>query len=550
MLKRVGLWALPVLVIGTLFYWPMAVILGRGLKGDWLSTLAEPAVANAIWFTIWQAFASVLLCLIVGVPTAYVLYRRATPLSRVLRALITVPFALPTIVTAIGFTVFQKQNVSNAGSAISAWLGSPVFWILAAHLFVNFSVVVRIVGALWVGLSHDTEEAAALGGAGRFRIFWSISRPQLMPAIVSSSATVFMYCAGSYGLILVLGGGNINSIETEIAFAANQRLDLQEAGALAIFQTLISVAAFVLSATGARSRIGFDVHDNRARQPRVDRRDSAAVAMTLVALLLVLAPLVAIVARAFSSENGSPTLQNFADLGGHGARNLLNITLEQAAVNSLRNVAVATLLASVIGTLVAYLLSRVTKERRVRAINRALDVAFMMPLGVSTIVLGFGYLLTFGSGVLPLRSSWLIVPLIQGLMALPLVVRIVYPALSSITEELGEQASTDGASAGTTFFRIELPLVRESIVAAVGYAAIISVGEFGAASILAYGDQATLPTVLYQLISRPGGNNYGMAMAMSAVVIVLTFAVVFAASISPRNRRSHQRHRVASKSLR
>ena len=190
----------------------MTQILGRGLKGNWLLTLGEPAVADAIWFTLWQALVSVLLCLIVALPTAYVLYRRAAPAGRVLRALITVPFALPTIITAIGFTVFQKQNVSDSISGMARWLTSPVFWILVAHLFVNFSVIVRTVGSAWVGLSHETEEAAALGGAGRLRIFWSISRPQLMPAIVSASATVFMYCAGSYGLILVLGGGRIDSI--------------------------------------------------------------------------------------------------------------------------------------------------------------------------------------------------------------------------------------------------------------------------------------------------------------------------------------------------
>ncbi len=547
MLKRIALWLLPIIVIGTLFYWPMSNVLGRGLTGDWFAVLSEGNVASAIWFTVWQAGASVLLCLLIGLPAAYVLYRRAVPGGRALRALITVPFALPTIVTAIGFTVFQKQNVHHPGSGIGTWITSPIFWILAAHLFVNFSVIVRTVGSSWANLSLDTEEAAALGGAGRFRIFWSITRPQLMPAIVSASATVFMYCAGSYGLILVLGGGNVNSIETEIAMAANQRLDLQEAGALAIFQTVLSIAAFALSATGARSRIGFEAHDNLSRQPRLDRRDWPAIVVTGLALLLVVAPIYEIVDRSFANDDGSYTFKNYLDLGGHGARNLLNITLEQAALNSLRNVAVATLLAVIIGTLVAYLLSRQAKSKHVRLANRIMDVAFMLPLGVSTIVLGFGYLMTFGSGLLPLRTSWVIVPLIQGLMALPLVVRIIYPALATISEELGEQASTDGASALSTFLRIELPLVRDSIGAAIGYAAIISVGEFGAASILAYGSQATLPTVLYQLISRPGGNNYGMAMAMSAAVILVTFAVVFAASLPSRSRRLRRRHRVASR---
>jgi len=330
--------------------------------------------------------------------------------------------------------------------------------------------------------------------------------------------------------ILVLGGGLVNSIETEIASAALVRLDLAEAGALSLVQTLLSVLAFWVSSLGGRSAIGFDIHEVSDRQPRVDRRDWPVLLATVFGITLVAAPLGLIVLRALVDANGQPTLANFADLGGTGARGLLNITLGQAALNTLRNVLVATAFATVIGVQVAYLLSRRHRESWIVRLQRVLDILFLMPLGVSTIVLGLGYLMTFGSGWLPLRSSWAVVPLIQGLMAIPLVVRIVYPAMVTASEELAEQASTDGASATATFWNVELPMIRLTIGAAIGYAAIVSVGEFGAANLLAYGSQATLPTVLYQLVSRPGGNNYGMAMAMSAIVIALTFAVVLAAS--------------------
>ena len=66
------------------------------------------------------------------------------------------------------------------------------------------------------------------------------------------------------------------------------------------------------------------------------------------------------------------------------------------------------------------------------------------------------------------------------------------------------------------------------------FACLASIGEFGAASLLAFGDQATLPTVLYALISRPGGHNYGMAMAASALLMLFTFAVVLAVSLDTR----------------
>ncbi len=543
--KRTLQWAVPIFVIGVLFYWPMVRVLSQGLVGNWLATLAEPRVSSAIWFTVWQAVLSTLLCLLLALPAAYVLYRKRTPGARILKALLTIPFALPTLITAIGFTAYQNQGVWQSGWAADSWLNNPISWIIMAHVFVNFSVITRTVGSTWSSHSHDSEEAAALAGAGRFRIFWSISLPLLRPAIVSSIFTVFLYCSASYGLVLVLGGGQVNSIETEIAVAATQFLDLQEAGALAICQTILSIGAFAISNSGSRSKIGFDVQDSGTPKHALDWRDWPVALITWLSIAFTLIPLLLILQRAFVDGAGNPTFDNFLALTTSGTRDLLDVTIGQAALNSLRNVLVATLLAGVVGTMAAYLLTRPVKSRVQRYLTRMLDVAFMLPLGVSSIVLGFGYLLTFGDGWLPLRASWLVVPLIQGLLALPLAIRIIQPAFHAIGAELGEQASTDGANAFNTFFKIELPLAKQSVGAAFGYAAIISIGEFGAASLLSYGDQATLPTVLYQLISRPGGQNYGMAMAIAAIVIALTFAVVFASSLTTRSRNRRRPMRVA-----
>jgi thiamine transport system permease protein len=175
-----------------------------------------------------------------------------------------------------------------------------------------------------------------------------------------------------------------------------------------------------------------------------------------------------------------------------------------------------------------------TKKRSTVLVNRVLDVMFLLPLGISTVVLGFGYLVTFGGYPLPLRETWLVVPLIQSVMAVPLVVRLIYPALAALDRNHIEAAATAGANRWQSFWLIELPMVRFSLYTAAAFAALVSLGEFGAASLLAYGDQATLPTVLYSLISKPGGDNYGMAMAASTFIIALTFAVVFA--ISRENR--------------
>jgi thiamine transport system permease protein len=159
-----------------------------------------------------------------------------------------------------------------------------------------------------------------------------------------------------------------------------------------------------------------------------------------------------------------------------------------------------------------------------------LDLLFLIPIGISSVVLGFGYLITFGEGVLPLRGSWLAVPIVQSLMSLPLVIRLLYPALVSIGSDHREVASLAGANSRQIWWHIEVGIIRNVVLTAIGFTLIAGIGEFGAASLLAYGDQATLPTVLYALISRPGPLNYGMAMAVCSILILLTFVLVFSAS--------------------
>jgi thiamine transport system permease protein len=537
-IRLVGLWAAPLTFIVVLFYWPLVNIISRGLEANWLAVYFEPATLKAIWFTIWQAALSTALALLVGIPSAYVLYRKSFYGQRFVRALITVPLVLPTIVVAIVFSSFRAEHDIYESLGLRFFFENSIYWIIAAHVFVNYSLIVRIVGGVWVNLDIETEEAAAISGAGRLKTALAVSLPQLKTAVVSAAALTFLFCSSSYGIILVLGGGLVQSIETQIATAALQFLDLQKAAALALLQTAITAIAFLISETISRTPVGIEIVDETTRKPRLDLRDWPAIAVTgFMAIGVIAIPLLLVLVKAFTFE-GALSFQNFENLAGRGERDLLNISVGLATVNTLRNVAISTSIATGVGILIAYLLSRSLKSRKSRITHRTIDVLFLIPIGISSVVLGFGYLITFGAGAFPLRQSWLIVPIVQALMSLPLVVRIVYPALVSIGLEHREAAAISGASTSQTWWRIEAGMIRPVLLTAIGFSIIAGVGEFGAASLLAYGDQATLPTVLFALISRPGEQNFGMAMAVCAILIALTFTLVLAVSARKPRRRS------------
>ena len=528
-LTRKLLWAIPLTFVAVLFYWPVVRVTSLGFSGDWFATLAEPKTLQIIWFTLWQAVLSTVLTVTLAIPGAYLLSRRSFPGERIVKALITVPFVLPSIVVAVGFAVFRSVHDFWIGLGFT-FLMEPVYWVIAAHVFVNYSIAVRTIGGVWATLDAEVEEAAELDGAGRLKTLVSISLPQLRPALFSASALVFLFSATSFGIVLVLGGGKVLSIETAIYFATTQFLDLEGAAALVLVQTLITAVAFFVGSSLSKGTIGLEQVFEGARKPKIDLRDLPAVLVTAVIVVgLILMPLLLVLIEAFEVGD-SFGFQNFENLATRGARDLLNISVADAAMNSLRNMAVAASIAFVLGTLISWLL--------VRTKHKVFDFVFLAPLGVSSVVLGFGFLVSFDAEWFPLRSSWLIVPLAQALIALPMVIRLVYPALVSIGKEPIEQASLDGASSWQTWRFVESGMIKGVLLTALGYASIISVGEFGASTFLAYGSEGTIPTLLFRLIARPGEQNYGMAMAVSAILIAFVWAVMLLLSRYSRTRQA------------
>ena len=530
-LKSFLLWAAPLTFVAVLFYWPLLRVLHLGF-GEHLvgSSATEVSIWPVLWFTIWQALLSTLIALILGIPGAYVLYRKNFKGASVIRSLITVPFMLPSLVVAIAITEL---------GAIFGGL-DPIVGIILANVFANYAVVVRTVGSQWQTLDKQTDEEAEVAGAGRFRSTLKVALPQLRSSIRSSSAIVVLYCASSYGIVLSLGGGKVDTLETAISVSVLQRLDLQHGAALALLQIAFCLAAFAASRWGGTNPLSFE--PTAGKSSKLDARDKPAVLYVLVtSVLLVFLPLAIVLGKSFVSSAGEFTFSNFLLLNSKGSRDLLNITLFDAGINSIRNMVVATIVSFLVGALVSYLLAEHSRRhsrtnKKTDLLGIGLDAYFLLPIGVSSVVIGLGYLITLTGSIAWLRSAWYLVPLVQAMLAIPMVVRVLYPALLAIDHATREQAMTDGARKRQIFFYVDLALVKPVLKTAIAFSALVSLGEFGAASLLAYGDQSTVPMLMYQLIARPGNQNYGMALAVATVLTLITTLVVLFVSREPSSR--------------
>ena len=520
----VALAAAPVAFLCVFFLYPVAGMLAEGFWNDGqldpggiVEVLARPRIGRVLWFTLWSAGAGTVVAVVAGVPVAFALHRLRFPGRDLLRALVVVPFVLPTVVVGVAF----RQLITPSGPLGALGLDGTAGAIVAALVFFNISVVVRTVGSFWEALDPRREEAAAALGAGPWHVFRTVTVPALMPGVVSAATVVFLFCATAFGVVLTMGGLRYANVETEIYLLTTQELDLTGAAALSVLQLLVVTALLALSARVRRTAPSVDRTARRLPRPR--RAHLPVLLWTALVVLFLLAPMVSLVAA--SLRRGEQWgLQNYRALDTTGARNALLVPATEGLLNSLVTALIASVLALSLGSLVAFLVSR---PRGGRATG-FLDGLFMLPLGVSAVTVGFGFLITLDRPPLDLRSSAVLVPIAQAMVALPLVVRTVAPVLRSIDDRQRQAAASLGAGPLRVFLGVDLPIAWRALLAGAGFAFAVSLGEFGATSFLARDDSPTLPVVIYRLIGQPGAENFGMAMAASVVLAGTTTVVMFA----------------------
>lgn len=424
----------PVVFFGIFFAYPVAAIVGRGLRQDgaWQfgalgEVLGDPDIGQVLWFTLWQALASTGLTLVVAMPAAYVFARLEFPGKSLLRAVVTVPFVLPTVVVGTAFLAL----LGRGGLLDDLWglrLDTTVWAILLAHVFFNYAVVVRTVGGLWAQLDPRQEEAARMLGASRFRAWRTVTLPALGPAVAAAALMVFMFTFTSFGVVQILGGPGFATLEVEIYRQTAQLLDLPTAAVLTLVQFAAVGAILAVHAWTVRRReSALSLVDAAYAVRRVrgtGQRILLGFVLATVAALILL-PLGVLVERALDAPGGYGLGYFRALMSADGGAFL--VPPIDAVANSLQYAAVATLIALLVGGLAAAALTR-----RAGPFTRGFDALLMLPLGVSAVTVGFGFLIALDRPPLDLRASWILVPLAQALVGVPFVVRTMLPVLRAV----------------------------------------------------------------------------------------------------------------------
>ena len=511
----------PLTFLAIFFFYPVANIVTSSLSEGWggfFSIFSSPRTRDAIWFTTWQAAVSTAVTTVLAIPCAALMARASGKSGIWLKALVTVPFVLPTIVVGGAFKELFERLDSSFG--LPNFNNSAVA-IIVAHSFFNFAVVARTVGAYWAGLDHQLEEQARTLGSSNAGVFLRVTWPRLKPAVLAAGAITFLFSFTSFGVVLVLGGLRQATIETEIFRHAVVRGDLTSSASMSVIQI---VAVLCLVAVTSHLERRSNVSTQMVRSVIAPLSRATKIVISVFTFVFLGSPLLVMIERSLTVGDRY-SFQNYVALFDKIPQ--LPATAAEALTNSIIYASIATAMALVLGALCA--LSIVAKTDRT---GRFFDVLATLPLGVSAVTVGFGILISLNRSPVDWRTSWWMVPVAHAVVAVPFVVRSIVPMLRQIDPSIREAAALLGSSPLQIRRLIDLPLVVRGITVASGFAFAISLGEFGATSFLPRrADTLTAPQAVFRLLSTPGDLLRGQAMALSVVLAGAVALAVIASEL-------------------
>jgi len=532
-LNGTGVLLWPVLFWITAFALPLisVALKAAGSVAELTGVIQSPYYRGVMGFSLKQAALSTVFSVLLGLPGAYFVGRHHFPGRKLLRSISTVPFVLPSILAVLGFIlVFGNSGLINSIRQTTL-IGDKEPWkmlyslraIILAHMFYNFPLTLRIVGDAWYSLPQSKYNAARSLGAGPIKAFFTVDFPRLAPAILTSAVITFLYCFLSFAIILVLGGGpQFTTLEVEIYRLIKYQLDFSRGSGLAIIESIAALGLLAVYAsldTVLRRRTVDDDDAVKIRTPgRITGWKMLPAFLYLIpALFLIFAPLISIMiysflTRATRAASLHLSFSHWKSLFGSG-RVGASVPLNSVIRTFSLGIAVAG-----ITTVTAALAGWYTAHRK-GFLVKIIEFMLFIPMGVSTVMLGLGYLILTNSipGGKALRLAALAAS--HTIIALPFAYRIISGRLKLISRRIPQAARVSGASPLKSFFTVELPLARGALVTAAVFSLAISAGELNATIILAPPDFTTITLAIYRLI---GSYDLFGACALGTVLIVIS----------------------------
>ncbi|MBA1420689.1 MAG: ABC transporter permease subunit [Epsilonproteobacteria bacterium] len=485
-----------------------------------LFTQLDSRIYGLLKFTLYQAFLSTVLSLVVGVLLAWALAHQSHFKGRgLLVALFSSSLVLPTLIVVFGLIgIFGRNGYLNQLSLFlfEHSFGSYIYGlggILLAHVYLNASFASRALLHIFESIPKEKYKIAKSLNFSVLERFLFVEYPALKSTLLSIGSTIFLLCFTSFAVVLLLGGSpSYNTLEVAIYEAVRLDFDIGMALKLALIQLSISAVLVMLS---ANFRTGLaNLKTSHTLIPWKESNVLRVVQWFIIVLftLFFVLPLVVIVIDGIGADFGrifhAPLFIKslMTSLSLATVSSVLTVIIALALSNARRNFALST---------------RLGAKPFAKVLDSIIAFSGNLYLAIPSLVMGLGFFLLYqkydGSEILWATAALLTANI---LMSLPFALSVLTPAMHKIAQRYDKLAFSLGLTKLQRWVYVEYPYLKSSLGYVFALAFCFSLGDLGIIALFGSDEFSTLPWYLYQLMgSYRNADAAGVALVMLVLVL-------------------------------
>jgi iron(III) transport system permease protein len=534
------IFTVPLGFLAIFLFWPLVTTFLRSFMGPGFETnfgtftlenfnmfLTSSLYLRSLKNSLIVSFSVVFFSLLIGIPMGYVTARVKLPFKSLILALGILPIILPSFVGAFSWIILLGRQgavrkilnplLSIVGISLPPITG--MFGMIFVMTMTYYPFVFLLCHGAFDSANPLLEEAAIIMGASRWRIFRTISLPLILPSIGAGAIIVFIRAMGNFGIPSIIGGDQY-VLPTLIYFQVSGFWNINGAAAISLVSILITAVALILQKYMV-SRRKYETLSASRSEHHLHTHPLARILsglLVLSILLVSLAPQITMFIMSFFKQwyGIAPkgfTLQNYLRIPEVASKTIYN---------SLYLSLTATLISGILGCLVAYI-----TERKKPKGAFLLDMAIMAPFILPGTVVAVAIISTFAGPPLAIGGTYTIIILAYVIRRTPYVYRSVVASLTQLNPALEESSWISGASWFYTFRKVSLPLILPAVLTGMTLTFSTLLQELSTTILLYSARTRTVPIQIYGAVAD---GKFGEASALSVLLILTVFLIVYAAN--------------------
>lgn len=493
--------------------YPLFASFGSARGSELLTIIRSNTIQEILKFTVFQATISTLLAVLVGFPAAYYYAHHNDTLAKLLYMTTFIPFFLPGISAVVGFLIMYGRNgILNSFLGIFGIKLQILYTftaILLGHIFYNAPILVRVLGDALAGIPKEQIENALSDGANKWKIFWKIEFPLVLPALVAGTILIFSYCFTSFAIVLILGGSQYATLEVAIYMYLKLLAKPNIAISLAILQFLFIFAfGFFLSFFEKRESFQYG-------ERYIEKRKYLKVYSVLF-LIFETAPVIAgFAGSVYDFRRKEFLFDRIVTIFTSSQIPIVGSTIPEAILRSLLLSATTALIGMVLG------FSMIWGLRDTPRGSFILRGISLLSISITPAILALSYSTSFKFIAPPLAMI-----LLYLVVSLPINLNLIHAGTAGVSVTAIEAAKIDGASSLQILWHIIVPLFRKVLIASFSVIFAISMGEFSGSLILGGDSYPTITVAIYRLMSSRHLVEARFLSSLLVIVVLVSLALI------------------------